>query len=58
MICDRRVGPTSYNEREGDEAGSETSNAIRVGGGGTDEKTGGGDGVAELNPTSEGQNTV
>ena len=31
-------------EREGVQGGSETSNVVRVGDGGTDEKTGGGDG--------------
>ena len=44
MICARWVGPTSYNGREGVQAGSESSNAVRVGGVGTGEKTGGGDG--------------
>ena len=33
-----------WSEREGVQGGSETSNVVRVGDGGTDEKTGGGDG--------------
>ena len=32
------------SEREGVQGGSETSNVVRVGDGGTDETTGGGDG--------------
>ena len=32
------------SEREGVQGGSETSNVVQVGDGGTDEKTGGGDG--------------
>ena len=32
------------NSREGVQGGSDTSNVVRVGDGGTDEKTGGGDG--------------
>ena len=41
---DLRQESTSYSEREGVHGGSETSNVIRVGDSGTDEKTGGGDG--------------
>ena len=41
VICDKRV-PAS--EREGVQGGSETSNVVRVGDSGTDEKTGGGNG--------------
>ena len=33
---------SSYSEREGVQGGSETSNVVRVGDCGTDEKTGGG----------------
>ena len=46
VICDRRI--SSLSEREGVQGGSETSNVVRVGDSGTDEKTGGGDVVAEL----------
>ena len=35
---------SSYNESEGVHGGSETSNVVRVGDGGTAEKAGGGDG--------------
>ena len=35
---------SSKTEREGAQSGSETSNVVRVGDGGTGEKTGGGDG--------------
>ncbi len=40
---DLRQAITSQSEREGVQGGSETSNVVRVGDGGTDEKTGGGD---------------
>ena len=46
VICDRRVPAKS--EREGVQGGSETSNVVRVGDGGTDEKTGGGDGGGKV----------
>ena len=41
---DLRQASTSQRESEGVQCGSETSNGVRVGDGGTDEKTGGGDG--------------
>ena len=41
---DLRQESTSQIENEGVQYGSETSNGVRVGDGGTDEKTGGGDG--------------
>ena len=41
---DLRQAITSQSEREGVQDGSETSNIVRVGDGGTDEKTGCGDG--------------
>ena len=43
VICDRQAN-ASYNENEGVQGGSETSNIVRAGDGGTDEKTGGGAG--------------
>ena len=42
VICDRRV--PARVKREGVQGGSETSNVVQVGDGGTDEKTGDGDG--------------
>ena len=39
-----RSGFSSYSEREGVQGGSETSDVVRVGDGGADKKTGGGDG--------------
>ena len=39
---DLRQESTSLSEREGVQGGSETSNVVRVGDSGTDEKTGGG----------------
>ena len=42
VICDRRV--PARVKGEGVQGGSETSNVVRVGDSGTDEKTGGGDG--------------
>ena len=39
---DLRQASTGWSEREGVQGGSVTSNAVRVGAGGTDEKTGGG----------------
>ena len=39
---DLRQESTSKSEREGVHGGSETSNVVRVGDSGTDEKTGGG----------------
>ena len=41
---DLRQESTSKSEREGVQGGRETSNVVRVGDSGTDEKTGGGDG--------------
>ena len=41
---DLRQESTSLSERKGVQGGSETSNVVRVGDSGTDEKTGGGDG--------------
>ena len=41
---DLRQESTSWSEREGVQGGSATSNIVRVGDSGTDEKTGGGDG--------------
>ena len=43
VICDRQAN-ASYNENEGVQGDSETSNIVRAGDGGTDEKTGGGAG--------------
>ena len=39
---DLRQASTSLSEREGVQGGSESSNGVQVGDGGTDEKTGGG----------------
>ena len=41
-------GVICLSEREGVQGGSETSNVVRVGDGGTDEKTGGGDGGSRV----------
>ena len=44
VSSDLRQESTSWSEREGVQGGSETSNVVRVGDSGTDEKIGGGDG--------------
>ena len=44
---DQDLLQTSESEREGVQGGSETSNVVRVGDRGGDEKTGGGDGGSD-----------